>query len=168
MKYAISEKEAIDAKHPHEVFLINLVFNHIFLFVATLSASSLQMLVVLVPIISFGILAYTLWRAKRALVRDTWFVKCHWQVAAKRSHTFIIMLLIMAVAMLVILAVSGGHLRPQHYAIGGTAILPTMVTVLALVIMESDAMHQARNGMLPKWVVERYPNPDAALAEAEA
>jgi len=53
--------------------------------------------------------------------------------------------------------VSGGHMRPQHWAIGGAAALPTMVTVLVLIIMESDALHQAKQGILPDWVREQYP-----------
>jgi len=168
MKYAVSDEDLHKAKHPHEVFLINLIFNHIFLFVATLSASSLQIFVLLVPIISVVLLTYTLWRAKKSLVRDPWFVKCHCQVAAKRSRTFIIMLGIMALAMALIFAASGGDLKLQHYAIGGAAILPTMVTVLVLILMDSEAMHLARNGELPKWVTERFPNPEAQPIEADA
>ncbi|MCW8955667.1 MAG: hypothetical protein OQL09_02195, partial [Gammaproteobacteria bacterium] len=58
--------------------------------------------------------------------------------------------------------VSGGNLRPQHWALGGAAFLPTMVTVLALIIMESEALHHAKLGLLPDWVLQRFP--DGALA----
>ena len=167
MTYEISEDESIRAKHPHEVFLINLIFNHILLFVAFLSASSLQFLVAIVPVISVILLAYTMLRARRSLSVDPWFVKCHWQVAAKRSRAFIIMLGIMAAVMVVIWMVSGGHPRPQHYAIGGAAVLPTMLTILVLIIMESEAMHQARHGILPNWVVERFPAPADKVLVAE-
>jgi len=66
------------------------------------------------------------------------------------------MLGLMALAMVVIFIVAGGHMRPQHYAIGGAAILPTMLTVLVLIMMESDALHLARDGRVPDWLVERY------------
>ncbi len=157
MTYDIDEATAHAAKHPHEIFLINLIFNHILLFVAFISASSLQHWVILVPVISFAILGYTLWRARRSLRVDPWFVKCHWQIAARRSMIFILMLGIMAAAIVVILLVSGGDPKPQHYAIGGAAVLPTMVTVLALIIMESESLHQAKSGILPRWVEERFP-----------
>jgi len=156
-RYSVSEQDMVAAKWPHELFLINLIFNHIFLFVAFLSASSLQKLVIIVPVLSFAILGYSLWRARRSLKIDPWYVKCHWQLAHKRSKIFILMLALMALVMVIIFAVAGGHMRPQHYAIGGAAILPTMLTVLVLIMMESDALHLARDGQVPDWLVERFP-----------
>ncbi|GAB4297915.1 MAG: hypothetical protein Kow0096_16280 [Thiohalomonadaceae bacterium] len=163
-RYAISEDTAKAAKWPHEIFLINLIFNHILLFVAFLSASSLQRLALIVPVISFAILAYILWRARKSLRVDPWFVKCHWQLAARRSRTFVIMLGIMVVVMIAIYLISGGNMRPQHWAFFGVGIMPTLVTVLVLIVMESDALHLARFGKMPDWLVQRYP--DGALAPA--
>jgi bacteriorhodopsin len=161
-QYAVSEDITKAAKWPHELFLINLIFNHVLLFVAFLSASSLQKLVFIVPVVSFAILGYSLWRARRSLQVDPWFVKCHWQLAARRSRTFIIMLSIMVVVMVGIYLVSGGNMRPQHWAFFGVGIMPTLITVLALIVMESDALHLARFGKMPDWLVQRYP--EGALA----
>jgi len=47
--------------------------------------------------------------------------------------------------------------------IGGGGILPIMLTVLILIIMESDVLYHANQAKLPKWVVERFPNPDAKV-----
>lgn len=161
MQYEITEAQSKAARHPHEIFLINLITNHILLFVAALSvANSYPFLLLPIPVISAVVMAYILGRARVSLARDPWFVKCHWQVAAKRSWIFLLMLGLMAAAVLLLLLVSGGDPKPQHWALGGAAMLPTMVTVLALIVMESDAMHQARHGMLPKWVVERFPDAD--------
>lgn len=162
MQYEISEAQSKAARHPHELFLINLITNHILLFVAALSvASSYPFLLLPIPIISAGVMTYMLVRARLSLSRDPWYVKCHWQLAAKRSRMFLIMLAIMAGAVLLLLLASGGNPGPQHWALGGAAMLPTMVTVLVMIVMESDAMHQARHGMLPAWLVERFPNADA-------
>jgi formate hydrogenlyase subunit 3/multisubunit Na+/H+ antiporter MnhD subunit len=161
-RYAISEQDAKAAKWPHELFLINLIFNHVLLFVAFLSASSLQQLTLIVPVLSFVILGYLLWRGRKSLQVDPWFVKCHWQLAVRRSRMFIIMLGIMIVVMVAIYLISGGNMRPQHWAFFGVGIMPTLVTVLALIVMESDALHLARFGQMPDWLVERYP--DGALA----
>ncbi len=160
-RYAISDEVAKAAKWPHELFLINLIFNHVLLFVAFLSASSLQKLVFIVPAVSFVILGYTLWRARKSLQVDPWFVKCHWQLAARRSRIFIVMLSTMVVVMAVIYLVAGGNMRPQHWAFFGIGIMPTLITVLALIIMESDALHLSRFGQMPDWLVARYP--DGAL-----
>lgn len=157
MRFEISEQEARKAKVPHEIFLTNLIFNHILVFVAIISASSLAHFVVIVPIVSILVTGYLILAAKRARRKASWYVNGHWQLCAKRNRMFMIMIAIMGLVFLGVFAVSGGDMRPQHWALGGAAALPTMVTVLVLIIMESDALHQAKQGILPDWVRERYP-----------
>jgi hypothetical protein len=52
--------------------------------------------------------------------------------------------------------------------IGGVGILPVMVTVLVLIIIESDALYHANQAKLPSWVVERFPNAQAKVLPEEA
>jgi len=168
MKFKISRQERTNARHPHEVVLINLIVNHVLLFVSLIGmATSYPYLMLVIPGISIAMLGYLIIRSRRSLSSDPWFVKCHWQICAKRSMFFIIMLGIMAAAIAVIMLISGGDMKPQHYAFGGVAIMPTMLTVLALIIMESDAMNQARQGILSKSMVERYPKPDSIITISE-
>jgi hypothetical protein len=168
MSYDVSKLDIKRAKHPHELFLINLVTNHILVFIALLGlANDYPYLLLIVPIISFTVLIYTMLRARRSLRVDPWYVYCHWQLGAKRSKFFILMLLIMLAVIGLVLLISGGEPGPQHYAIGGVGILPTMVTVLVLIVMESDAMHQATTGKVPKWLVKKYPNPEQQQASME-
>lgn len=157
MQYHVSEEDIKAAKWPHDLFLINLIFNHILMFVAFLSASSLWQWVILVPIASLLILVYSLWRAKKSLTADSWYVKCHWQICHKRSMMFIGMIVLMLLAMTTILLVSDGNPRPQHIALGGAAILPTMVMVLVLIVFETEALDDAKKGRVPDSVVKRYP-----------
>ncbi len=168
MHYAVTEEESKKAKHPHEIFLINLIFNHILVFVAILSASSFAHYVVIVPIFSVLTILYLIYGANRAKTKQSWYVSGHWQLCAKRNRLFLIMIAIMGTAFLAIWLVSGGHLRPQHWAFGGAAILPTMVTVLVLIIMESEALHQAKIGLLPDWIQERFPEGAPKPLEQEA
>jgi hypothetical protein len=42
--------------------------------------------------------------------------------------------------------------------IGGLGILPTLVSVLVLIVIESDSLHHARMGTLPKWALKRFLN----------
>lgn len=158
MQFKITEEESKKARYPHEIFLTNLIFNHILVFVAIMSASSLVHYVIVVPIFSLLSILYLIYGANRAKTKASWYVNGHWQLCAKRNRLFLIMIAIMGIAFTVIWLVSGGHLRPQHWALGGAAILPTMVTVLALIIMESEALHHAKIGMLPDWVKERFPD----------
>ncbi len=169
MKFDISADEARRSKIPHEIFLTNLIGNHILWFVAALGvARSYWQPLALVPVVSFAILAYTLWKARRARTRESWYVMCHWQIAARRSRIFVIMLLLLLlISGLGWLGYTyGGMMEVAVYAlIGGIGLLPVMVTVLVLIIMESDALHQAAQHKLPKSIVERYPNPDAVVIE---
>ena len=149
------------ARAPHELFLINLITNHVLIFVATLGMAShnLEPLLI-VPIISVGILSYTLWRARRSRTTDSWLVMCHWQVAARRSRLFLLMLAILGSIMFSAYAAHhwGGLMREATYAIaGGLGILPTLVTVLVLILLESDALHQARHGQVPQWALRAFP-----------
>jgi len=157
MKFDVSPEDIKKARVPHEVFLTNLIFNHVLVFVAIMSASSLTHFIIVIPIFSFVSLAYLFWGAQRAKTRASWYVNAHWQIAARRSRFFLIMLTIVGSLLVTIYMVSGGDMRPQHWAFGGAAFLPVMVSVLGLIIFESESLHQAKNAMLPDWVSERYP-----------
>lgn len=162
MQFKISETERKQARHPHETFLINLITNHILVFIALLGmARTYPLLMLVTPSISLCLLLYILFRARHSLTRDPWFVKCHWQIGARRSRLFIAMLVAMGLIMLAILLISGGELKPHHYAFAGVGALPTILTTLALIIMESDAMHQARQGIVPDRITQQFSKPDA-------
>lgn len=171
MLFEVNDLEKKKAKIPHDLFLVNLIGNHILMFVSTLGlASSWIWPMFLVPIVSVSILSYTLWRGKKSLSIDPWYVACHWQVAVKRSKIFIKMLIIPLVALLVGWY-GQTHLDWMKEAVlaltFGLGLFPIMVTVLVLIIMESEALHSTNQGKLPDWVVKRFPNPNAVcLAES--
>jgi len=131
-------------------------------------AGSFPWLMAAIPLISFSILGYTLWRARRSLTRDPWYPMCHWQLCARRSKIFLLMLL----ALLLIIALGWvgytylGMMKEAAWAIvGGVGILPVMVTVLVLVIIESETLYHANQAKLPEWVVKRYPNPNVKVVQ---
>ncbi|OOZ36037.1 hypothetical protein [Solemya velesiana gill symbiont] len=171
MKIEISEEEAKRAKIPHEIFLTNLIGNHILWFVAALgTVGTFWQPLAMVPVVSFTLLAYTLWKANKIKADESgsWFVMCHWQIAARRSRIFIYMLMAsLTVSLLGWLGYTyGGMMKEAVYAIvGGMGILPVMVTVLVLIIMESDVLHQATHHKLPDRMIELYPNPDAKVVD---
>lgn len=169
MTFDISEQESKQAKVPHEIFLTNLVGNHILWFIASLGVvRSYWQPLALVPLVSILLLGYTLWRAKRSRSVDSWYVMCHWQICAGRSRVFILMLLLLGTICLL------GWIGFTYFGmkevavmamIGGTGVLPVMVTVLVLILMESDALHQAALHKLPKRMVELYPNTNIRVLE---
>jgi hypothetical protein len=163
LQFSISPSEAKRAKWPHELFLINLVFNHIFVFIATLSvASTFPKLSALAPIISCCIIGYIFVKSKQVMESDeSWFVKAHWQICAKRNRLFIMLLLVPCVVTLTVLWLSGilGWSKIQSIAlIGGVGLLPFMVALLILIIQGNDSVHLARFGKLPKSFVEQHPD----------
>jgi hypothetical protein len=89
---------------------------------------------------------------------------CHWQVCARRSKVLLAMLGLVLVAAGLGWAgyAYGGMMKEAAIAlVVGLGVLPIMVTVLVLVMIESDALYHAKQGKLPAWVVERFPNPAA-------
>ncbi len=164
MKFAISQELGKKAKVPHEIFLTNLIGNHILWFVAALGmVGTFWYPLALVPIVSLATLLYILWRAQRSKQVDEWYVMCHWQVAARRSRIFLLMLL--ATLLVATLGWVGyaylGMMKVMVIAlVAGVGILPVMATVLVLIVMESDILHQAAQHRLPGGVVERFPPPE--------
>lgn len=169
-QFSISPEEGKRAKWPHEIFLINLVFNHIFVFVATVAVvGTLPLLPALVPVISFLIIGYIMLKARQvAAGNDTWFVKSHWRIAARRNRVFVLLLAVTCV-------VCGGGLglakmlgwaKIQTIAlIGGVGLLPFMMSLLVLIVLGNDSVFQARTGKLPQRFVEQNPVPQPVAAQ---
>ena len=159
MKFDVPVQETKRAAHPHELLLVNLILNHVFFFVSTLGLSGpYPYLPLMVPIISISILAYIFWRAQRVKTCDPWFVNAHWQVCARRSRIFLAMLA--GACLLLLLGWLGYYYlhmaKVLVLALFSIAGLPVMITLLVLVVLESEALNQARNGSLPQWAVERF------------
>ena len=169
MEFHITEAQSKKARLPHELFLINLITNHILLFVGLLGMMKTYPILALVtPAISVVALSYLLIRGRKELNNDSWYVMVHWQLCVRRSRFFVGMILFMGLIIAGLIFSVGGdvtQLKPGHYALGGVAILPTMFSVLALIVMESDAMHQAKMGRVPDGMVRRFPNPEEAVSE---
>jgi hypothetical protein len=173
MRFDVSDREIKQAKIPHEIFLTNLIGNHILMAVAAGGiAGSFPWVMAVIPAVSLSLLGFTLWRARRSIGRDPWYVMCHWQVCARRSRLFIGMLMLSGLVITLgwLGHAYGGLMKEAAIAlVVGTGILPIMVTVLVLIIIESDALYHAHQAKLPAWVVARFPNPQAKpLEEAVA
>jgi len=159
-QFDISPEEGKRAKWPHEIFLINLIFNHIFVFCATVAVfGTFPWLVVLVPAISFSIIGYLFLKARQvAASGESWFVKAHWRIAARRNHLFMLLLGVTCM-------ISGGGLWlskalgwakvPTIALIAGVGLLPFMVALLVLIVLGNESVFMARDGKLPKRFLEK-------------
>ncbi len=157
-KYNATPDEIVRAKWPHEIFLINLVFNHILVFASTFGVfSTFPLMVLIVPAISFAITGYILIKARKVEAGDdTVFVKSHWCLAHKRNSHFMWLLSITCVVIaggLWISSAMGWSKIATIALLGGVGLLPFMVSLLILVVLGNDAVHQAKCSKLPKGTV---------------
>lgn len=161
-QFKITVDEGRRARWPHEIFLINLIFNHIFVFCATVAVSgTFPLLVALVPVISFCIIGYILIKARQVVGGgESWFVKMHWQLAARRNRLF---MLLLAVTCLVSgggwwLSKILGWAKVHTIAlIGGVGLLPFMAALLVLIVLGNESVYMARDGKLPKRFSGQHP-----------
>lgn len=162
-RFEIAKEESFRAKWPHEIFLINLVFNHILVFASTFGVfSTFPLMVLIVPVTSFIITGYILVKAKQiAKGNETWFVKSHWAIADKRNKHFMWLLVITCAIVgsgLLVSKLMGWSKIATIALIGGFGLLPFMVSLLVLIVLGNDSMYQARHGKLPKRFVEQNPD----------
>ncbi len=152
------------AKHLHAVLLFNLIVNHIIIFLVTATVwKQTHLPALLMPAFSLALLVYILIRAQRSLSREpSWFVRCHWQLAAKRARAFLLLFVVMGMFSTAIYY--GGHamgmktLATQALTFG-VGILPFMITLLVLVVVEFDAEQQCTIGSVPPSAAAAYPAP---------
>lgn len=160
--YTATPDEIVRAKWPHEIFLINLVFNHILVFASTFGVfSTFPLMVLIVPLTSFAITGYILFKARTVAASDeTAFVKAHWALAHKRNTHFMWLLIITCGVIGVGLWIStamGWSKIATIALLGGIGLLPFMVSLLILIVLGNDAVHQAKRSKMPKGAVVSNP-----------
>jgi len=164
----VTPQEISAAKVPHDIFLSNLIMNHILLFtgIAAFGGSYIKFLI-LIPLFSFIALATTFYKASKVKREDSEFVYVHWQIARRWSVLFsAVLTLLCTVSLLGWLGQQYGNMMKEmvYALIGGLGILPTLLTVLVLVVIESDSLHYARIGELPKGARKRYLGEDEPVS----
>ena len=141
-------------------------------------------LAVAVPLaLSLAVMLFTWLRASRAAGAEPWFVAVHWRMSARRYRALLAAYVVSA-AVVSLAFVGGGHeteierrvagLPPALQAMErhklesqnmGTAIwarigvVPLLLTVMALIMLESGALYQAGRGEVPDTLAERFPPP---------
>jgi len=162
--FTVPPEESVRAKWPHEIFLINLVFNHILVFATTFGVyRTFPLMIMIVPITSFVITGYIILKARHiATSNETWFVKSHWKIAARRNLHFLWLLTITCAIIgggLLFSSLMGWSKITTIALLGGFGLLPFMVSLLILIVLGNDSLYQARHGKLPKRFIEQNPDP---------
>lgn len=137
----------------HEVLMMNLAIFHLLLPVAALSSGYMAILLTIALIGSLLMMFYINYRSRKAHEDD--FVHLNWKLAWKRSRLLLISYAIAALIMLLglLLAV----IQPDHgmYTIilvvfSRIAAVPIVLMVLALFVMATTDLSQARQGVMAK------------------
>ncbi len=152
-EYNVDHNQMKLATIPHDILLFNLIGNHILIQVLVGGmANSFPFLLLIPPTISISLIWYTLWRAGKSPQWDTPFIQCHWAIAAKRTRLFLVMLGVLAIATILaaIAHFQMGIMQEAAIAVVvGCGLLPVMVTMLIIIMMESEALHMAKHRRAP-------------------
>lgn len=164
MNYQPSPEEIKRAQHLHSVLLFDFIVVHIFVFLIAASLIKTSAVpLILMPVISVGLLGYVIFNAWRARSQEpSWFVRCHWLLAAKRARIFLALFLVTG-TFSAALYFGGGSLGMSPIATMALAFgvgqLPFMATMLALIVMEFDAEHQCKSSKVPRAAAALSPAP---------
>ena len=157
-----SELEIKRAKSLHSILLFNFIVVHVFVFVIAIGFVKTSWIpLILFPFLSIGLLLYVIMKARTAAQKDdSWFVRCHCVLAAKRARLFL-WLFVVTGTFTAALFFGGPAIGMSKLTSGslafGIGLLPFMVALLALITFEYDAEHQATEGKVPKAALELSP-----------
>lgn len=137
----------------HEMLMMNLAIFHLLLPVAALSSGYMSILLSLSLLGSVSMIIYIKFRAARGHEQE--FIHMHWLLAWKRCRLLLISYLIAGGIMLLGLLLAS--IQPDHgmYSIilvvfSRIAAVPIVLMVLALFVMATTDLSQARQGISAK------------------
>lgn len=148
----LTQQDLKTGQFPHQLFLFNMVGNHILLTVITASNSTMPQLALLIPILSIILISITLLKGRTLVNSECMFVRCHWTLVVKRTKIFLIGYVALAVAggLGAMMYFYAGMMKEMAMAmVGGLGILPVMALVLILTVMESETLNHALHGVTP-------------------
>jgi len=144
--------EKARAGFAHEMVMMNLAIFHLLLPAVALSSGYVSPLLSLALI---GSAVMIFWVARRAYqTEDVVLVKTHWKLAWKRCRLLLISYAVASVIMLLGLLFASLQVDQNMFTImlvvfSRIAAVPIVLVVLALFVMETTALSQARQGEMP-------------------
>ena len=158
------------ARAAHDLYILNMFIFNLPVVAGTLAYTigGERLLidgVIIALLVSLGILVYTRRKARRLPADRDWFVKAHWQLAAKRGNLLLVGYLVSAVIIGIGVLVGSGMADKNMQVIMLTVftrvgIVPGLVMVLVTAVLEGQSMHLANNGIVPASLVRQFPPPD--------
>lgn len=181
MLFQIDDTTRRKAKSPHELAMVNLLLINLLMLIALLAGSFLQkgsaladykLVGVLAPLlISLGIIVYSFVKAGKTAARDPWFVAAHWKLAISRYKILLIAYAVGALLIGLGWLLSKGQTDPRmeelmFIALQRVAIAPILISIMAIIMLESGSLSQAGRGEVPDGLIARFPPPASLLGAA--
>jgi hypothetical protein len=183
MFFPVDETTRRRAKSPHELAMVNLLLINLLMLIALLAGSFLQqgsalahykLAGVLGPLaISLAIIAFTFAKSRAIAADGPWFVATHWRLATARYKILLIAYAGGAALIGLGWLLSQSQKDPgmeelMFIALQRVAIAPILISLMALIMLESGSLSQAGRGEVPDGLIERFPPPaDMRGAESE-
>jgi hypothetical protein len=136
----------------HEMVMMNLAIFHLLFPVAALSTGYVSILLSLALIGSAVMIFWVVYKLRRR--DDVELVQAHWQLAWKRYQLLLIAYAISTVIMLlgwILASIQTDHnmFTIMLVVFSRIAAVPIVLMVLALFVMETTSLTQAKQGLLP-------------------
>ena len=146
------KNEQARAGFAHEMVMMNLAIFHLLLPVAALSSGYISLFLSL-ALIGSAVMIFLIAR-KASLVDDVNLVVMHRQLAWKRCRLLLVSYAVSTVIMLLGWLLASLQTDQNMFTImlvvfSRIAAVPIILTVLALLVMETTALSQARQGIVP-------------------
>jgi len=174
MFFSVDETICRRARSPHELAMVNLLLINLLMLIALLAGSFLQpgsaladykLVGVLIPLtVSLAIIAFTFIKSSKTATDGPWFVAVHWRLATGRYK----ILLIAYVAGVALIGLGWllsqsqkdpGMAGLMFIALQRVAIAPILISLMALIMLESGSLGQAGRGEVPDGITEHFPPP---------
>lgn len=137
----------------HELVMMNLAIFHLLLPVAALSSGYISILLSLALIGSAVMIFWVAYKVRKT--DDIEFVQAHWRLAWQRYQLLLIAYAVSTVIMLLGWLLASLQADHNMFTImlvvfSRIAAVPIVLMVLALFVMETTSLTQAKQGLLPK------------------
>ncbi len=155
----ISDRDKKAARWAHDLFVLNIFFFHLLLTPATIMLG-IGIKGLLIPLsLSLMVITYIYVRGNR---EPRWFVAAHWRLAFNRCKLLMIGYAITAAILLLAELLTRG-MQDAHMAnilvtvVTRIAIMPTLLLVMATVVMEASATSLVSKGEVPEKIIRAFP-----------
>jgi len=162
MNFEISEEKKRLARVPHNLFVLNILLFNLLLTPAAI-VLDVGMYGFLIPLIcSLSVILYIYLRSYK---QDDWYVEMHWRLSFRRCQFLMIgyavTALLVAVAWLISLSANDAKMAEIMFtAISRVAVVPTLLAVMATVVLEAGGYHLINSGKVPDWLIKKFPPPE--------